>query len=114
MAGRDNRKESRITPETPEFIRAELRMGKGSGVEKVYDLKVMNYSNYGLGLVVDPKDVDLLKTVKKGDVLPEVAFFSKSSMIKVDGTVKHLSKIDEGKFKGCYLIGIESSDLIDA
>ena len=113
MEGRDGRKDGRIAPETPEFIRAELKIGKDSGDEKVYDLRVLNYSTTGLGMVVGPKDFDIFKIVKKGVILRDVAFFSRMSMLKVDGTVKHITKIDEGKYKGCYLLGIESSDIID-
>ena len=112
MEGKDNRREERTPSEIPEFIRAEFKIIQDTGEEKIYDLHVVSYSRYGLGMIVDQKDFDLLKTIKTGDELREVAFFTRMSMIKVDGIVKHVTKINEGKYKGCYLMGVESSDFI--
>ena len=34
--------------------------------------------------------------------------------IKVQGVVRHKSKIREGKYSGCYILGIESPDITDS
>jgi len=34
--------------------------------------------------------------------------------INVNGTVKHRTKIDLGKYKGSYILGIESPEIIDS
>ena len=35
-------------------------------------------------------------------------------MINMNGTVRHKVKINEGKYKGSYLLGIESHEIIDS
>lgn len=113
MDEKEGRKDSRIKTEMPEFIRAELRVGKTPDQERVFDLRVANFSKYGLGLLVSQKDLDLLDLINEGDKLTNLSFFAKLSMIKVDGTVRHKTEIVEGKYKGHYLIGIESPDLME-
>jgi len=113
MEGKDKRKEDRFSYETPEFVYAEFIMGKGSGQEKVYNLKIMDGSKYGLGMVVTQKDFDLLDVLNDGDELKEISFFATWTVLTVDGVVRHKTKIEEGKYEGCYLIGLESQELIE-
>lgn len=114
MVIKKNRKEERFYYKVPEFVFAELRLGKETKKEKVYDLKVLDCSKYGIGLVITKKDFDLLNILKEGDKLHNIFFFASWTMIKVDGIVRHLTKIEEGKYKGCHLLDIESPDIIDS
>jgi len=109
---KERRREERFTYETPEFIRAELRLGKEPSKGKLYELNVLNYSNHGLGLIVTQKDFDLLRILRKGDRLEDVTFFASWAMITVNGTISHITKIEHEKYKGCYILGIHSPDII--
>jgi hypothetical protein len=88
----EKRREERLTHETPEFISAELRLGKKSKRDKPYELNVLNSSKHGLGLII-------------------TTFLTSWSMIKASGTVSHITKIEDGKHKGCYLLGIDSREI---
>jgi len=80
--------------------------------ERAYDIDIMDYSQHGLGLVITHKDFDLLQRIHKGDRLTDILLFAKSALIKVNGTVRHITRIKEGKYDGCYLMGIESPEII--
>jgi len=109
----EKRREERLTHETPEFISAELRVGKKSKRDKLYELNVLNSSRHGFGLIITRKDVDLLRIVQKGDRLDDITFVTSWSMIKANGIVSHITKIEDGKHKGCYLLGIDSREIIE-
>lgn len=113
MEGEEKRKKDRFNYGIPEFIYAEFRMGKGSTQEKAYNLKILDCSQYGLGMVITQKDFDLLDMLNEGDELKEISFFATWTVLTVDGTVRHKTKIEEGKYESCYLIGIESQELIE-
>ncbi len=108
---KEKRREERLTYETPKFISAELRVGKKSKRDRLYELNVLNSSKHGLGLIITRKDVDLLRIVQKGDSLDDITFLTSWSMIKANGTVSHITKIEDGKHKGCYLLGIDSREI---
>jgi hypothetical protein len=103
----ERRREERITCERPELVSAEVRLGRGTKGDKVYDLNVINYSRHGLGLLVTRKDFDLLHLLNKGDTLPDITFFCKSDLIRMSGTVRHKTRIPDGHHRDCYIIGIE-------
>ena len=108
----EKRREERVTHETPEFFSAEFRLGKKPKGDKLYQLNVLNRSKYGLGLIVTQKDLDLLRILKKGDRLDDITLLASWAMITVNGTLSHVTRIEEGKHKGCYLLGIDSRDII--
>ncbi len=109
----EKRREERFTYKKPEFISVEFRLGKDGKKDKQYELNVFDYSEHGLGLLITQKDFELLKLLHKGDKIEDIAFFASWTMIKVSGTVKHISKFEDGKYKGCYILGIESPDIIE-
>ena len=109
---KERRKEKRITHKTPELFSVKFSVGKGAGKDKVYDLNVVNRSKHGLGLLVTEKDFDLLRAVNVGDQLCDMMFLARSALIRVNGIVRHKTEIFDGKFKGCYIMGIESLDVI--
>ena len=114
MESKDNRREPRFKCDHPEFIRAELNLAQNSEKDKRYDLKVMDCSKYGLGLIITQKDFDILQMINEGDILQDISFFSERAMIKIDGTVRRKTRIEKGKYQGCCLLGIESPDIIES
>lgn len=109
----DTRREERFTPDIPEFVYVEFDLGKGPDRKGRHRLNVINYSSHGLGLLVTEKNFGLLQLLEVGDKIKDVTFFAKWAIIKVDATVRHKTRIKEGKHKGQYIIGVESSELLD-
>lgn len=110
----DKRTNERHTFDLPDFVSAEFKIGKGTSEEKVYELNVMDCSRYGLGLIIDQENIDLVQKVKKGTLIKDMVFYAAWARIKVNGIVQHISKIEDGKCKDGYLLGIESKDIIDS
>jgi len=107
---RERRRERRHTYEMPDFVSVAFSI---MGKDKVYDLGVMDCSMHGLGILVTRKDFDLVRLVKPGDRIRDIVFYSENAMIKVDGVVRHLTKMSTGKYKDSYVMGIESPEVIE-
>ena len=112
MELKENRREKRFLYEMPGTVHVELRMSKEPGVSKIFDLPVNDCSRNGLGMVITQKDFDLLPLISEGDRLQDMAFFATWSVFKVNGTVTHKTKIEEGPYKSCYIMGIKSENMI--
>ena len=108
----DTRKEDRTVLAMPDFISIEFNLGKAPG--KDYQVGVIDCSSHGLGLLITRKDMELLQMLKKGDKIKGMTCYAARAMITVDAEVKHITKIEEGNFKGQYIIGIESSEIIES
>jgi hypothetical protein len=109
----EKRKEERFLYENTGFVSVEFRLGKKSKDDKLYQLNVFDCSKHGLSIIIPQKHFDLFQKIKVGDKLEDITFYSARARINVNGTVGHKTKIDEGKYKGNYLIGIESPDIIE-
>ena len=114
MEVEEKRREDRVPLERPQFISVAFSLSKNSNGEKQYELNVLDCSKYGLGLLITEKDFDLLGLLNIGDKIENIAFFASWAMIKVNGTVCHFTKLKEGDHKGCYLLGIDSPDIIES
>ncbi len=110
----EKRRVERFAYEAPEFISVEFRLGEKTKNGKLYELNVLDCSKYGLGMVITQKNFDLLRILRKGDKLKDILFFASQALIKVNGTVSHITKIEYGVYKGCYLLGINSLDIIES
>ena len=108
----EKREEKRVDYDPPDFLLAEFYIGKGTKNEKRYELDVINCAAYGLGMIIHQKDFDLLKKIKVGDIIKDINFYASNAVLRVDGAIRHITKIEKGKFKGDYYIGIESKDII--
>jgi hypothetical protein len=108
----EKRREKRVVFEPPDFQLAEIYLRKGTKEERRYELSVIDCASHGLGMIVPEKHIELLGMIKKGDVIKDIHFYAPNAMLKVDGMVKHITRIDEGRFKGGYYIGIESEELM--
>lgn len=109
----ERRKEKRFTYNIPEMVSVEFKIEKGPGKSKSYEMNVYDCSQHGLGMLVTEKDFELLHILEMGDEIKEITFYATAAIIKVQGTVRHKSKIREGKYTGCYILGIESPDIIE-
>lgn len=108
----EKRIENRVVLDPPDFLLAEICIGRGTKDEKRYELNVIDCAAHGLGMIIPESHLDLLKRIKTGDVIRDISFYASNAMLRVDGIVRHITKIGEGKFKGGYYIGIESKDII--
>jgi hypothetical protein len=110
----DKRREERFLYDVPEMVAVEFKVDKGPAMGKVYELGVVDCSRHGLGILVKEKDFDLLESVDLGDSLRDIIFYATWARIQVDGVVRHKTKITDGKYRGCYILGIESQDIIES
>lgn len=101
----EKRKEERIENSLSEFLSVELAV---EGDAKVYRLKVINVGSYGFGLIVDEEHSELLEKLKVGDRIRDLRFFLPEAILTIDGEVKHKTQISYGRFKGNYLLGIDT------
>jgi hypothetical protein len=109
----EQRRDDRIIPKMPDFISVEFSLGDKSGNARSYELDIVDCSRHGLGLLVTDKNIELLRMLKPGDKIRNITFYATWTMIQVDAVVKHRSKIESGQHKGRYVIGIESSQIIE-
>jgi len=109
---RHNRYE-RGTSEAPLFLDARLNIRIGGDPGKEYDFKVFDVSEQGLGILVGADMQDFLQAVDIGYRIEELELLAAWMTIKVSGTVKHKSKIDEGKYSGHYLVGIQLDERLE-
>ena len=105
----DRRKEERIRNGLTKFLSVEFTV---EGDDKLYHLKVINIGSSGIGFIVEEDDFDLFEKINVGDPIRDLRFFLRRATLIVDAEVKHVTRITAGKFKGSYLVGIESSFLM--
>ena len=106
----ERRREARYNYEAPDFVSVEFAVEGGS---KVYSLGVKDCSLHGLGILIGKKDFDLLERIKPGDRIEGITFYAESSIIKVDGIVRHVTQIKTGEHQGSYVLGVESPGIIE-
>jgi hypothetical protein len=101
----------RYTFESPDITYVKFRIDKGPEENRKRVLNIIDSSKSGFALLITEKDSDLLEILKEGDRLLDMSFFGIKAKIKENGTVKHMTKIKEGTFKGAYLLGVEAADI---
>ena len=103
---RERRSESRDLIEryySVQFSKPEL--------EAIYQFKIRNISKKGMCILVR-EDSDVIKHLQVGDIL-DMQFFpsERTAPIEYSKTeIKHITKDDQGRFKGHYLIGLTKLD----
>jgi len=110
---KEKRKEERFKIEPPSLISSEFKTGKGAEKEKLWRLNVVNCSRYGLGLLVTKVNSELLVILKPGDTIKDMMLYAEWAVMKVDAKVRHLAKVKQGSYKGMYILGVESSEIIE-
>ena len=106
----EKRREGRITDGLTKLLSVEFSL---EGDDKQYQLSVGNIGSSGIGFIVEKGDFDLFEKINVGDQIRDVTFFFPIATITIDATIKHMTLIKEGQFRGCYLVGIESSSLME-
>jgi len=105
------RNKERYTFDRPEFAQVQFRIDRGPNRYEVWTLNLMDSSREGLAILVTPDDFDLFAVIGEGGEIKDLAFFGAGARIKANGLVRHITKIKEGKFKGCYILGVEAHDI---
>ena len=101
------------TEREPLFVHAKLTIRISGNHEKSYDLKIFDVSEKGVGLLVSEEQSHLLERTGIGDKLKEVELYATWTMIRVDGTVRHKSKVLEGEYSGYHILGIELDEKLE-
>ena len=100
-------------PSIPDFVYVEFSIEAGSKPQNCH-LDVLNCSENGIGLLVPQKDVEILKTLDPGTVIPNMVFYAPWTLIQADATVRHLTRITTGRHNGEYVLGVESDEIVES
>lgn len=101
------------TAMAPLFASAMLTLRTGQYRQKSYDLKVFDISECGVGVLVERGMEELLAEIDPGIRLEHVELLASWTTIKVSGTVKHKSKIKDGKYVDLHLLGIQLDEKLE-
>lgn len=110
---KERRSYDRSTEKIPDFLEAVLTLPKGAEGTVTYKLKVINRSVNGVGILVTSKDFDLLEMVSEGDELRDLELCAPRAIVRVTGTVRHVTKLEGPKHKGSYVIGIKLDEALE-
>jgi hypothetical protein len=99
--------------EAPLLSKAKIKMRTGRSQEKSYDLKVVDFSENGVGMLVGKELFNWFERIGIGDRLKEVELYAPWAMVRVGGTVRHKSRIREGEYSGYQLLGIELDEKLE-
>ena len=103
----EKRQEDRVVFEFPEKLSARIRLPDGSRRNRFLELSVIDTSSRGLGLLVTKGTYGLIADLSAGDPIPEIVITS--TAVKLEAVVRHKTKIEDGAFKGSYILGLETS-----
>jgi len=106
----DRRREKRIKNGLTKLLSVEFTV---EGDDKLYELKVIDIGSSGIGFIVEQDNFDLFEKISVGDQIRDLRFFLPKATLTVDAQVKHVTRITGGKFRGSYLVGIESGFLME-
>jgi hypothetical protein len=95
------------------FAEARIKVRAGRSKKKAYDLKVFDVSESGVGILVGKELFNWLERIGIGDRLKEVELCAPWTIVRVDGTVRHKSKMHEGEYSGYHLLGIELDEKLE-
>ena len=109
----DRRSYERDCGKIPVFLYALLELRKGAESTATYELEIINRSAYGVGMLVTKKDLSLLEMIKEGDQLQDLELYAPTAVVKVRGSVRHKTKLQEPKYEGSYLLGIELDENLE-
>jgi c-di-GMP-binding flagellar brake protein YcgR len=109
----DRRSYERDCGKIPVFLYAILALHKGAKSSATYELEIINRSAYGIGMLVTKKDFHLLETLKEGDELQDLELYAPTAVVKVSGSVRHKTKLEETKYQGSYVLGIKLNETLE-
>ena len=82
-----------------------------NGLEMAYQFKIWNMASRSMCVLVK-EDSDLLRCLKVGETL-NMKFYSENAPSPTEyfeTAIRHITKDDQGRFKGHYLVGLEILD----
>jgi hypothetical protein len=97
----------------PLFAKAKIRVREGGSQENVYDLRVFDVSENGVGMLVGEELFNWLERIGIGDRLKGLELSAPWTIVKVDGTVRHKSKMRRGRYSSFHLLGIELDEKLE-
>jgi hypothetical protein len=109
---RRNKRNAIGTEQPPLFVHAKVAMRKSGSRKESYELRVFDVSEKGVGLLVGQELSGLLERIEIGDRL-ELELYAPWTMVKVDGTVRHMSRMREGEYSSYHLLGIELAEKLE-
>ena len=109
----DRRTYERDSGKIPVFLHATLTLRPGAEDSVTYELEIINRSAYGVGMLVTKKDFDLLEMIKEGDELQDLELYAPSAVVKVTGSVRHKTKLEEPEYEGSYVLGIKLDETLE-
>ena len=82
-----------------------------SDLASVYQFKIWNISSKGMCILIK-EDSKILPRIKIGDVITMKYYLTESlgTTEDVKTEIKHITKNDQGKFKGHYMVGLAILD----
>ena len=100
--------ERRSEPRTlvDQYHRVEFLSG---AVDCTHQLKIWTKSTKSIDFMVEKKS-DILQQVKTGDTL-KILYYPTHSVypcVYLETVIRHITKIDQGRLRGHYLVGLES------
>ncbi len=97
----------------PLFAKAIIRIREERSQENVYDFGVFDVSENGVGILVGKELFNWLDRIGIGSKLKRVELYAPWAIVRVDGTVKHKSKMRGEKYRDYQLLGIELDDKLE-
>jgi hypothetical protein len=97
----------------PLFAKAKIKTREGRSQESVYDLRVFDVSEDGVGILVGKELFNWLDRIGIGDRLKGVELSAPWTIVRVDGTVRHKSKMRREKYGSYQLLGIELDEKLE-
>ena len=108
-----DRDKDRYTYEGSDSVSVRFKIDKAPGEIQEHVLNVIDSSKTGLALLLTDEDSDLLHMLEEGDKIRDMAFFGARVKIKEDGIVRHITKVKDGQYKDCYILGVYAPDIAE-
>jgi hypothetical protein len=99
---RRNNRNAIDTKERRLFVNVKVILRRSGSQKETYDLRVFDISEKGVGILVGQELSGLLERIGIGDRL-ELELYAPWTMVRVDGTVRHKSRMGEGENSGYRL-----------
>jgi c-di-GMP-binding flagellar brake protein YcgR len=109
----DRRSHDRDSGKIPAFLYGVLELRKGTEGSATYELEIINRSAYGIGMLVTKNDFGLLEILKEGDELQDLELYAPTAVVKVTGSLRHKTKLQEPKYEGSYVLGIKLDETLE-
>ena len=97
----------------PLFAKAKIGMKEERSQENGYDLRIFDVSENGVGILIGKELFNWLDRIGIGCKLKGVELYAPWAVVRVDGTVKHKSRMRGEKYRDYQLLGIELDEKLE-